>query len=144
MKAALKEARRAFVLNEVPVGAVIVNEGSIISKAHNEVEKRGSCFAHAEVLAIMKANKIMNSKYLRQCDLYVTLEPCCMCVSLISSSRIRKVIYGACDEKYGALNYGVEFFFRAQAAYHRPNDLFGGIFEKDSRALLKKFFQLKR
>ncbi|AAC07025.1 nucleoside deaminase [Aquifex aeolicus] len=103
LKVALREAKRAFEKGEVPVGAIIVKEGEIISKAHNSVEELKDPTAHAEMLAIKEACRRLNTKYLEGCELYVTLEPCIMCSYALVLSRIEKVIFSALDKKHGGV-----------------------------------------
>lgn len=102
MKEALKEAKKAYEKEEVPVGAVIVKDGKIIAKAHNLKELKNDTTKHAEMLAIQKASKKLNSWRLIDCEMYVTLEPCTMCVGAIINSRIKKLYFGTSDEKTGA------------------------------------------
>lgn len=101
MKIALKEAKKALKKNEVPVGAVIVKNNKIISKAHNQKEKSKNVIKHAEIIAISKACKKMKNWRLEDCQIYVTMEPCMMCSGAIYQSRIKKIIYGVKNEKYG-------------------------------------------
>ena len=101
MKIAMREAQRAFDEGEVPIGAVIVARNQVISKAHNQVEMLNDVTAHAEILAITSASQSYGSKYLTDCTLYVTIEPCVMCAGALRWSQIERVVYGADDEKYG-------------------------------------------
>lgn len=103
MKIALNEAKKAYLKKEVPVGAVIVMDDIVIAKAHNLREHKNTCLAHAEILAIEKACKKLNSWRLDRCTMYVTLEPCMMCAGAITQSRISKVVIGAMDEKNGVV-----------------------------------------
>ena len=103
MKEALKEAKKAYKKLEVPVGCVIVKDGKIIARAHNLKETKYDTTKHAEILAIQKASKKLESWRLIDCDMYVTLEPCPMCAGAIIQSRIKNLYYGACDEKTGAV-----------------------------------------
>lgn len=138
MKIALNEAEKAFVKGEVPVGAVIVKDGKVISKAHNQVEERGSVLFHAEILAIEEACKNLNNKYLDQCVLYVTLEPCSMCSGAILNSRISKIVFGADEEKTGTAGSVINLLqFPGFPGFVHivPN-----ILAKESAELLKKFF----
>ena len=102
-KIAIQEAKKAFREGEVPVGCVIVKEGKVISKAHNLVEKLKDPTAHAEILAIREATKVLNSKYLIGCEAYITLEPCIMCSYAFVLSRIDKIYFSALDEKHGGV-----------------------------------------
>ncbi len=141
MQIALSEAKKAFLLGEVPVGAVIVKNNKIISVAHNLVETKKNPTLHAEVVAINRALKALNTKWLTDCTLYVTLEPCSMCAGAIVNSRIKRVVIGCEDFKQGAfigmynlLNFPVN---------HKPEVLFG-IQEDESRELLVNFFKTLR
>ena len=108
MKKALEEARMAYDQGEVPVGAVIVCNKTIIAKAHNQVEILSDITAHAEMLAITAASNYLGSKFLEECTMYVTLEPCPMCAGAINWSRIGRLVYGAADDKRGFMNFGKE------------------------------------
>ncbi len=103
MEEALKEARKAYELSEVPVGCVLVREGDIISRAHNRVETLKDPTAHAEVLALREAFRRLGKKWLEDCTLYVTLEPCIMCSYALVLARVREVVFGALDEKHGGV-----------------------------------------
>lgn len=141
MLEALKEARKAYLLNEVPVGCIIVLDDKIIARAHNKKEGTQNTVAHAEVLAIQKANKKLNSWRLEECDMYVTLEPCLMCVGAIIQARIKHLYYSASDSKSGALggNFNVlENKFNHQILVTKD------ILKKDSELLLKDFFKKLR
>lgn len=103
MYEALKEAKKAYLKEEVPIGAVIVKDGKVIARAHNLREKTNNAISHAEILAIEKACKKLNSWRLEDCTIYVTLEPCPMCLGAMMQARIKKVYYGALDKKNGAI-----------------------------------------
>lgn len=141
---ALKEAERAFKENEVPVGAVIINykTNKIIAKSHNLCEKLNDPTAHAELIAIRSACKIIESNKIPMCDLYVTLEPCLMCASAISFARIRRLYFGAYNIRNGAIEHGSKIFFSGLINY--LPEVYGGIKEKQSQLLLKSFFLQKR
>ena len=141
MKEALKEAKKAYQKLEVPVGAVIVKEGKIIARAHNLREKKQSAIAHAEILAIEKASKKLNSWRLIDCDMYVTLEPCTMCMGAIISSRIKNLYIGALDEKTGACGSFVDL---SLLKYNHTVNIFKGILQKDSEYIIKDFFKKLR
>jgi tRNA(adenine34) deaminase len=141
MSAALLEAKVAFDLGEVPVGSVIVFEGRIISKAHNLVEKYKNPLMHAEMIAILRACRLLKSKYLYKCDLYTTLEPCCMCAASISLARVEKLFYGASESKYGAVESDISFFKRADANYTRPKIIYESLLANESQELMNAFFQ---
>lgn len=136
MKEALKQAKKALNIEEVPIGCVIVKDGKIISRAYNKREQNQSSTAHAEILAIQKANKKLNSWRLDECDIYVTLEPCLMCTGAISLSRFRNVIYGA-------KQYKVQDYFLNEGLNHYPN-IIGGILEEECSKIIKDFFSERR
>ena len=142
MDKALELARLSADAGEVPVGAVIVHEGEIIAGEQNRMRELNSSMAHAEILAIKKALKVLNVSRLEDCDLFVTLEPCTMCAGAISLVKIRRVYYGAEDEKGGAVDNGVQFF-KSKTCHHRP-EVIGGMKEQEASELLKKFFALRR
>lgn len=139
MKAALKEAKKAYDKLEVPVGAVIVKDGKIIARAHNLKETKFDTTRHAEILAIQKASKKLNSWRLLDCEMYVTLEPCSMCAGALINSRIKKVYIGASDEKTGAigsvLNLLDDYTFNHKVEYEK------GILQDECEELLKDFFK---
>lgn len=136
MQLALKEAQKALKKNEVPVGCVIVKDDKIIAKAHNQRETKLNSIAHAEILAIQKANKKIKNWRLDDCDLYVTLEPCMMCSGAISLSRLRTIYFGAKQNK--STNY-----FHNNELNHYPN-VIGNILEEECSNILKNFFEERR
>ncbi|CAO5678562.1 MAG: tRNA-specific adenosine deaminase [Holosporales bacterium] len=140
MRFALIEARLAFLEDEVPVGAVIIQDGKIIAKAHNLVEKNKSALHHAEMLCLDEALKKTTSPFLENCDLYVTLEPCAMCAGAIALARIRRVYFGAYDPKGGFIDHLGKTF---DHTLFKP-EVYGGIFEKECAQILKDFFKTKR
>ena len=142
MQIALELAQKAYDLGEVPVGAIIVNNGKIIAKAHNQMLQLADATAHAEMLAIKQALKNLAASRLNQCDIYVTLEPCTMCIGAISQVKMRRIYYGAEDKKGGAVDNGVRFL-SAKTCHHRP-EVISGICEQQSADLLKQFFALRR
>ena len=143
MELALNEAIKADKKNEVPVGAIIVNKnGEIIAKAHNLVETNNNSTCHAEKLVIEKALKVIGSRFLDDCDIWVTLEPCVMCAGLIKQTRIRRLYYGAEDKKGGAIDNGVRVFSNNKAQI--SIEVYGGISSTKSEQLLKNFFQKLR
>jgi tRNA(adenine34) deaminase len=142
MQMALEEARAAQMRGEVPVGCVIVREGEVVARAGNRTLADRDPTAHAEVLALRAAAAATGSERLTDCDLYVTLEPCTMCVGAISFARIRRLYFGAADPKGGAVEHGVRFF-AAPTCHHRP-EVYGGIGEQESAELLRKFFAGRR
>lgn len=136
-------AKKAKTSGEVPIAAAIVDSaGNLIASAHNRVEKRQDATAHAELLAIRKATKIKGKKYLQDCDLYVTLEPCAMCAQAISLAKIRRVYFGAYDPKSGGVEHGARVFNHPQC-HHAP-EVIGGVMEKECGQLLSDFFAGKR
>jgi len=142
MTAALKEAKKAFMEDEVPVGAVITYKGEIIAKAHNLRETYNRATAHAEILAIEKACSVLNNWYLNDCDLYVTLEPCIMCAGAIINSRIRNLYFGAFDPKAGACGSVIDVF-TLKELNHRVT-VYAGIMEDECASILTEFFKSKR
>ena len=142
MELALDEARKAQVLGEVPIGCVIVRDGMVIAAAGNRTLADRDPTAHAEVLAIRAAAEKLGSERLVDCDLHVTLEPCAMCAAAMSFARIRRVYYGAPDPKGGAIDNGVRLF-ASPTCHHRP-EVYGGIGEAASAALLRGFFEGRR
>jgi tRNA(Arg) A34 adenosine deaminase TadA len=142
-KTLLSLARKAATSGEVPIAAAIVDSaGNLIASAHNRVEKRNDATAHAELLAIRKATRIRGEKYLSDCDLYVTLEPCAMCAQAISLAKIRRVYFGAYDPKSGGVEQGARVFSHPQC-HHAP-EVIGGVMEKECGQLLSDFFAAKR
>ena len=139
MKEALKQAKKAYNKLEVPVGAIIVKNGKIIARAYNQKESKFDTTKHAEILAIQKASKKLNSWRLIDCDMYVTLEPCPMCAGAIIQSRIKNVYYGTKDEKSGAVG-SVLNLFEDYKFNHKPEFKYG-ILENECSNLLKNFFK---
>ena len=137
MRLALEEARLAYEEGEVPIGAVLVHRDRVVSRAHNQTERLSDPTAHAEVLCVSAASSHLDMKYLPECRLYVTIEPCAMCAGAIRWSRVAEVIYGASEEKFG---YHVD----SEAIIPRSCKVRGGILEDDARALMQEFFQSKR
>lgn len=137
MHQALLEAQKAFEHDEVPVGAVVVCQGRIIARAHNLTETLNDVTAHAEMQAITAAANFLGGKYLNDCTLYVTLEPCVMCAGALGWSQIGRVVYGASDEKRGYTRF-------APNSLHPKTEVVSGISEEDSKILIQKFFREKR
>ncbi len=137
MKQALEEAREAFEAGEVPVGAVVVCRGDIIARAHNLTETLTDVTAHAEMQAITAAASALGGKYLNECTLYVTVEPCVMCAGALGWSQIGRVVFGTGDEKRGFRRY-------APQALHPRTEITAGILEEDCRRLMVEFFRNKR
>lgn len=142
MKEAIKEAQKAFSLDEVPVGAVIVHKNRIIAKAHNEIELLKDPTAHAEMLALTEACNFLGNKWLLDCIIYVTIEPCSMCAGALVLSRIKKIIFGASDPKAGACGSVINVINNKKLNHHI--EVTKGILEKDCSRLLKEFFKKKR
>ena len=144
MDIALEEAQAAAERGEVPVGAVLVDGGSgaVLARAGDRTEETSDPTAHAEMLVIRAAAAGRAEPRLPDCDLYVTLEPCAMCAAAISFARIRRLYYGAADPKGGGVEHGPQFFSQP-TCHHRP-EVYGGIGEGDSAALLRAFFREKR
>ena len=137
MKEALKEAEKAFELDEVPVGAVIVCDNQIIARAHNYMEALNDATAHAEMQAFTIASDYLGGKYLSECTLYVTLEPCIMCAGAAAWTRIGKIVFGASDNKKGFLSI-------KQNILHPKTFVESGVLEEQSSKLLLDFFSSKR
>lgn len=142
MQIALAEAEAAAARGEVPVGAVLVRDGRPLAAAGNEVEARADPTAHAEILVLRAGCAALGSPRLDGCDLYVTLEPCPMCAAAIALARIRRLYFGAYDPKGGGVEHGARVFERA-TCHHRP-EVYGGIGETASAALLRAFFRRLR
>jgi tRNA(adenine34) deaminase len=141
MKLALKQAKKAYKRDEVPVGAVIVKDGKVISKAYNLREKTNLATGHAEILAIQKANKKLKSWRLDSCTLYVTIEPCPMCAGAIVQSRIKNVIYGAQDIKSGAHQSVTNIF---DLKLNHKVKVESGLMEEECGNIITEFFREKR
>ena len=139
MKQALKEAEKAYQKLEVPVGAVIVKDGKIIARAHNQKETKTDTTKPAEILAIQKASKKLKSWRLIDCEMYVTLEPCSMCAGAMINSRIKKVYIGAMDEKTGAV--GSVLNLLDDYTFNHKVEVEKGIMEEECQEILKKFFR---
>jgi tRNA(adenine34) deaminase len=142
MDLALKAAEKAGKSGEVPIGCVIVRDGGVVAAAGNRTIGDRDPTAHAEVLAIREAATKLGSERLTDCDLYVTLEPCTMCAGAISFARIRRLYYGAADPKGGAVDSGVRFF--ASPTCHHAPEVYSGVGESVSAALLRDFFRERR
>lgn len=137
MRKALQEAEEAFSSGEVPVGVVVVCNDRIIARAHNLTEALHDVTAHAEMQAITSAANMLGGKYLRDCTLYVTVEPCVMCAGAIGWAQISRVVYGASDEKRG-------FSVYAPKALHPKANVTSGVLEDECKALMQKFFSSRR
>ena len=144
MDMALHEARKAVDLDEVPVGAVLIDglTGDVLARTHNRVESQHDPTAHAELLVLQAASRRLGQKRLLNADLYVTLEPCAMCAAAMSLARVRRLYFGAYDPKGGGVDHGARIF-QQPTCHHRP-EVFGGIEESRSAAMLKTFFSRRR
>ena len=142
MKEAIKEAKKAELIDEVPIGCIIVKDGKIISRGHNIRETKQNPIGHAEIVAITKASKKLNSWRLDGCDIYITLEPCIMCSGAIIQSRIRHIYFGAFDPKGGALGSSIDVL-QANNINHHP-EIFSGILQEECASLLTNYFKNKR
>ena len=138
MQQALAEARKAYEAGEIPVGAVVVCDNRIIARAHNQTEQLTDVTAHAEIIALTAASNYLGSKYLPDCTLFVTLEPCVMCAGALSWAQFGRVVYGASDEKRGFMLHG------GKSLLHPKTRLEMGIMEEECAALMKDFFKSKR
>lgn len=137
MRMALAEAGAAEAAGEIPIGAVVACRGRVIARGHNLTETLCDVTAHAEMQAITSASSALGGKYLTECTLYVTVEPCVMCAGAIGWAQVRRVVYGAADEKRGFRRY-------APDALHPKAVLVGGVLEDECRALMQDFFKSKR
>lgn len=138
MSLAIKEAKKAYQIDEVPIGCIIVYKDKVIARAHNEREKLKSSLAHAEILAIKKACKMLESWRLEDCIMYITLEPCAMCSGAIIQSRIPKVIYGAYDYRFGAHKSITNLF---DVKFNHEVDIHGGVMLEECSKLIQDFFK---
>ena len=143
MLEALQEAEKAFAKDEVPVGAVLVQNNSIIARNHNQMKGQNTPLAHAEFLVIQEGLQKLNQKFLTSCDLYVTLEPCNFCASALSLVRIKRIFWGAADEKFGSLENNSRLFTGQKGLFHIPEN-YGGFDNKKCTKLLRDFFLRKR
>lgn len=137
MRQALIEARKALDEGEIPIGAVVVCRGRIIARGYNLTERLHDVTAHAEMQAITSATEYLGGKYLTDCTIYVTVEPCVMCAGALGWSQISRVVYGAGDEKRGFRRF-------APQALHPKCELIGGVLEEECADLMKSFFKEKR
>lgn len=137
MKKAFAEALTALDKDEVPIGAVVVCGGKIIARAHNLTETLNDVTAHAEMLAITAASNFLGGKYLNDCTLFVTVEPCVMCAGALAWAQIGRIVYGASDEKRGFLKW-------ARGSLHPKTELTGGVLETECKEIMQEFFRSKR
>ncbi|MEQ8358370.1 MAG: nucleoside deaminase [Cytophagales bacterium] len=138
MKQALNEAQKAFEKGEIPVGAVVVCNNRIIAKAHNQTELLNDVTAHAEILAITTASTALGGKYLRDCTIYITLEPCIMCAGALAWSQVSNIVYGANDELKGFSKFLNSNIFSSKTLIRK------GVMEEESSIMLKEFFKKLR
>jgi tRNA(adenine34) deaminase len=137
MKEALKEAFYAYEEGEIPIGAVVVCQNKVIARGHNQTERLNDVTAHAEMIALTSASNNLGSKYLPECDIYVTIEPCVMCAGALFWAQFRRVIFGAADEKRGFGRIGPSLL-------HPKTELVQGIMKQECEQLMKKFFDKLR
>jgi tRNA(adenine34) deaminase len=137
MKHALSEAQKAYDEGEIPVGAVVVCDNRIIARAHNQTERLNDVTAHAEIVALTAAADYLGSKYLDECTLYVTLEPCPMCAGALAWAQLGRLVYAASDDKRGFMKFGKEML-------HPKTKLEFGVLHDDCSDLIKRFFKEKR
>lgn len=142
MSSALTLARIAFDHDEVPVGAIVVHDGTVVGRGYNKVIKNNSVSSHAEILAINNASKTLNNYRLQNCEIYITLEPCHMCAKAIVDARLDYVYFGALEPKTGAVESIDHFFLRKDLNHNVYSS--GGHMAKESSEMLKSFFRLKR
>lgn len=141
MQEAITEARLAEEADEVPVGAVIVCDGKVIARAQNMRERTGVATHHAELLAIEEASRARENWYLTDCDLYVTLEPCAMCTGAIINARIRRVVFGAYDLRFGCMG---SLYNLTEGKFNHTPEVTGGVLKDECSAMLTNFFKKKR
>lgn len=141
MREALKEAKKAYKKEEIPVGAIIVKDGVIIARGHNLKEKKNSSIAHAEILAIEKANKKLKAWRLENCEMYITLEPCMMCMGAIINSRIKKIYIGTMDPKTGSCESVIDI---KDYKFNHVVEIETGILKDECEYILKDFFKMLR
>jgi tRNA(adenine34) deaminase len=137
----LQEAQMAFAIDEVPVGCVIVKDNEIISRAHNQKESKQNALAHAEIIAINKACETLGSWRLDDCEIFVTLEPCLMCIGAIVSARFKRLVYGPRDVKYDSLDDILKEYLKN---FNHRVEVTQGVLETESDILLKQFFKKLR
>ncbi len=138
MSLAIKEAKKAYKKGEVPVGAVVVKDGEVVASAHNTRETKKNAVNHAELLAIQKACKKLGGWRLWQCEIYVTLEPCPMCTGAIINSRLKRVVYGARDEKSGCCESVINMF---ELPFNHKPEVVSGVYKEECAQLLQSFFK---
>ena len=139
---ALKLAEIAFEEDEVPIGAIVVREGKIIGKGYNQVEKLKDATAHAEIIALTSASNYLQSKVLKGCDLYVTVEPCVMCTGAIMLSKVENLFFSTYEPKTGAC--GSVYNIPDENKFNHKVNIYSGIYETESKMMLKNYFEMKR
>ena len=137
MKQALRLAQQAAEEGEIPIGAVVVSQSRIIGKGYNQTERLNDPTAHAEMIAITAACETLGSKYLQECTIFVTVEPCVMCAGAIRWAQIGRIVYGASEEKFGSVH-------QSPPIYHPKSTIEGGLMEVESAQLMKDFFRSRR
>ena len=142
MRIALKEAQKAAILDEVPVGAIVVLDNKIIARGHNLRERSNDPTSHAEINAIRKASKKLNSWRLENATIYVTVEPCSMCAGALLQCRIGRIVYGTTDPKGGAIESSLELF-KAKNINHHP-EILGGVLKEECSSIISNYFKNKR
>ena len=142
MNLAIKEAKKAELIDEVPIGCIIVKNDKVVARGFNHRESKRLVISHAEIEAINKANKKLGAWRLEDCDIYITLEPCIMCAGAIIQARFKRVVYGAKDYKGGAFGSSINIM-DAQNINHHP-EIVGGILEQECSTLLSNYFKKKR
>jgi len=142
MQLALREAQKAYDSDEVPIGAVVVRNGEVISKAHNTKNQHKNALLHAEIVALTKAQKKLGDWHLYDCDLYVTLEPCPMCAGACINTRLRAIYFGAYDSKAGCC--GTLYDLPTDKRFNHRVEVVGGVCETECAGILSQFFREKR
>ncbi len=143
MKQALNSARRALLHDDVPIGAVIVHDGKIIARGENQVQQKRNPVLHAEIIAIQRACKKLGTKFLDDCDIYITLEPCAMCATAISLARIRTIYYAAPDDKGGGIAHNARIYDTDRHLWH-PKVIQTPEYAAESALMLRDFFRARR
>jgi tRNA(adenine34) deaminase len=142
MSAALKEAEKSFELNEVPIGAVITLENKIIGRGYNQIERLKDATAHAEILAITSAENYLGNWRLTDCDIFITVEPCIMCMGAILLARIKRIFFGVFDNKFGAC--GSLYNIAQEGKVNHRAEVYSGLMGDECRSLMQQFFKQKR
>lgn len=140
MQKALNEAKKAFANDEVPIGAVVVKDGKIIAKGYNKIELKQDPTAHAEIIALAAAAKKIGTWRLDNCELFVSVEPCVMCLGACFQARVKRIVFGAGDSRYGAISNN-KYVETAKNAYMRKPEIVGGVCQEECKNLLQTFFR---